>query len=55
MFGLILSLIRVKKFKYLGSLMEEKRDIRKILIIILGRDDKNGGILLEYYVIRKFM
>jgi len=44
----------VDKFKYLGSIIEERGNMT-ISTIVLGRGGKNEGMHLECYVIRKFL
>jgi len=44
---------RVEKFKYLGSIIEQNRDLMRILIIGLEWGGKNEGVLLAFCVISK--
>ena len=46
---------RDKKFSYLGSSIEEKRDIDEDINHRMGWDGKNGALPPEYCVINKFM
>ena len=46
---------QVEKFKYLRSIVKERGDMMRILAIVLGRDGKNGGRLLEYFATKRFL
>jgi len=46
---------KVDKCKYLGSIIEKRRDIQMVFTIILGWGGKNRGMRLECYVIGKFL